>query len=454
MKIKKRAEKSLKKNVRWQALKIIYEVEYKNQYSNILINRFLNNSSLDDRDERLLVQLVYGVIQHRYTLNYYLKSITKGKKIESWVKSLLRLSVYQLIYLDRIPEHAIVNEAVNIAKENGHQRLGKFVNALLRQFLRQEKLDVNKIEDVAERFKIKYSIQKWIVDMLLTQVGEKQTEDILQSIQKEPFVAARINAETNQREEILSELKTEGFDVEKSELSPYGIRCLKGNLIHSSAFKEGRITIQDESSMLVAPIGNLSGDEHVLDACSAPGGKATHIARLLKNGHLDALDISAKKLFKVEEHAKRLHLDDKITTKVTDASKFIPENNELYDMIYLDAPCSGLGLLRRKPEIKYEKSYQDVISLVEVQLKLLNHLQALLKSGGTLIYSTCTLSYEENEQVINDFIKKHTGFVLDPIKETEGIPKDIINDKGQIRIYPNQYHTDGFFIARLIKQNT
>lgn len=451
MKIKKQAEKKLANNVRWQALLLLDQVDNHGEYSNVLIDRFLKRSTLGERDNQLLVQLVYGTIQRRFTLDFYLQSSLRGKKIDSWIRSLLRMSVYQWLYLERIPDHAVLNEAVNIAKLNGHQALGAFVNAVLRKIMREELASFSRIENVEERLSTQYSVQSWIVRTLLHQYEVKEVESILTSLLDKPIVSARITGSVHEREKMLADLRTEGFEVEASELSPYGIRCLKGNLIHSNAFKSGMLTIQDESSMLVAPIGRLNGNEQVLDACSAPGGKATHIAQLLTEGHLTALDISSAKLAKVAAHIERLGLSDKVTLKVADASQFDPHTTQLYDIIYLDAPCSGLGLMRRKPEIKYEKQPEDVRALATIQLNLLRHMATLLKSGGTLVYSTCTLTLEENEHVLATFLEKQKEFVVNEITAAEGVPVECITADGYVRVLPHNYHTDGFFIARLTK---
>lgn len=453
MKTRQKSEQKFADNLRWHALKLLDQIEHRHQYSNIIVDRFLKDSQLSNQDNRLLVKIVYGVIQRRYTLNYYLKPYIKHRKVDKWVESLLRLSVYQLVYLDRIPSHAVVNEAVSIAKTNGHQGLGNFVNGVLRSFIRSERPSFVDITDVSERLSIQYSIEKWIVDKLLEMKNFEETEAILASLIEEPFVSARINLPVDKRSQLMDDLKAEGFDVEESPLSPFGIRCLKGNLIYSQAFADGLLTIQDESSMLVAPVGNLKGNEQVLDACSAPGGKATHIASFLNEGHLTALDISESKLKKVSEHLHRMDLKEKVTLHVSDATKFNPKNDRLYDIIYLDAPCSGLGLMRRKPEIKYQKTQDDVLGLAQIQSELLEHMASLLKVGGTLVYSTCTVTVEENEQTLIEFIQRHPNFSIDKFNEEDNVPSDIVTNEGQIRIWPNQYHTDGFFISRLIKNN-
>ena len=452
MKIKKNAQQKLKNNIRWHALQLLVQIEHEGQYSNVIIDRFLQSTLLDERDKALLVQIVYGTTQRRLTLDFFLAPFIQGKKIDQWIQTLLRLTVYQLVYLERVPIHAALNEAVNIAKLNGHQAVGNFVNALLRRFLREERPSFDQCETVEERLSITYSMPMWIVKLLLEQLPFEEVEALLASLLEKPVVSARINDIPERRVQMMHQLQEEGFEVEASTMSPYGIRCLKGNLVHSDFFAEGKITIQDESSMLVAPVGRLSGEESVLDACAAPGGKATHIASLLQNGHLTALDISHAKLEKVAQHLQRLNLADKVTLKVADASKFSPQNDALYDMIYLDAPCSGLGLMRRKPEIKYEKRLNDVKALLHIQFELIEHVAGLLRSGGTLIYSTCTLTQEENEHLVETFLRQHPEFMLDPIQTSDGVPANCITKQGYVRVWPHTFQTDGFFICRLLKR--
>lgn len=455
MKIKQRSKKQLNKNLRWHSLVLLDKIENHNEFSNVVIDEFLQNTPLDERDNRLVVQIVYGVIQNKLTIDYYLAPFVSGKKLDDWVSTLLRLSVYQLVFLDRIPSHAVVNEAVQVAKVNGHGGVGNFVNAILRRFIRTDRLDIDAIEDFTERLSVKYSISPWIVDYFLKHQTHEEVENLLESLQEVPFISARVNTSKKSRKEVMESLYSEGYDTVESDISPVGIRSMNGNLIHSTAFKEGWLTIQDESSMLVAPLGHINGDEEILDACSAPGGKATHIATLLETGHLTGLDLSEPKIKRVNEHMDRLGLSQRVTLNVEDASKHQPTDGQLYDKIYLDAPCSGLGLMRRKPEIKYDKSYKDIQELAQIQTELINHVSTLLKPGGEIIYSTCTMSYEENEEIVQSFLNAHDNFVQSPISaEKDNIKADLITDEGNIRVWPQQYHTDGFFISRLVKKDT
>ncbi|MGX7092668.1 16S rRNA (cytosine(967)-C(5))-methyltransferase RsmB [Hutsoniella sourekii] len=451
MKIKSRAKNYFNENARFQALNILYQIEYQEGYSNVLINESLKNSQLNSADQRLMTQLVYGCLQRKLTLNYYFELLTKGKKTDRWVQTLIEMSLYQLIFLDRVPDHAVINEAVEIGKINGHQGLAKFINAILRKFQRDWlPVDLGKID----KEEIRYSIPQWIIDELESVYPGSDIDKLLKSFNEKAYVSARINPEKKMSQSaVIQALKEEGYQVEPGVLSNEAVRSLKGNLADSQVFKKGLITIQDESSMLVAPLGRLAGDEHVLDPCAAPGGKATHIAGLLDRGQVTAIDVSAEKINKLDENRKRLGLEDRLHLKLADARKFKPDSSSLYDRIYLDAPCSGLGLLRRKPEIRYSQTPQSVAALQVIQEQIIENVEQYLKVGGILIYSTCTLTRGENEEAIERFLKKYSNYSVLAITPDEVRNPELITSDGFIRVWPNQFQTDGFFIARIIKNS-
>ena len=455
IKVKSLAAKRLKHNVRFQALQLLVEIDWHDQYSNVLLNRALSQTELKPVDQGLLVNLVYGSIQHRLTLDFYLEPFIKGKKLESWIRTLLRMTVYQMLYLERIPDHAAINEAVNIAKLNGHAGLAGLVNGVLRNFRRQELRSLDTVTDPVEALSIQYSIAPWIVSLLQEQYDQASLTELLASLNQRPRLTARIQAHPNERDQILAQLRAADYQVEAGNLSPYAIESLDGRILESPAFQAGRLTIQDESSMLVAPIGRPVAGQRLLDACSAPGGKATHMAYLLGAGHLDALDISQAKLDLVAGHMERLGLSQQeglnISLHATNALDFMPPSGTLYDIIYLDAPCSGLGLMRRKPEIKYTKQASDIEALSKLQSQLLDHVASLLKPGGTLVYSTCTLAQAENRDQVKAFLARRPDFQLSPIGAEEVQGASVLAADGMIEVLPQDYLTDGFFIARMTK---
>lgn len=455
MKVKSLAAKRLKHNVRFQALQLLVEIDWHDQYSNVLLNRALSQTELKPVDQGLLVNLVYGSIQHRLTLDFYLEPFIKGKKLEAWIRSLLRMTVYQMLYLERIPDHAAINEAVNIAKLNGHAGLAGLVNGVLRNFRRQELRSLDTVTDPVEALSIQYSIAPWIVSLLQEQYDQASLTELLASLNQRPRLTARIQAHPNERDQILAQLRAADYQVEAGNLSPYAIESLDGRILESPAFQAGRLTIQDESSMLVAPIGRPVVGQRLLDACSAPGGKATHMAYLLEAGDLDALDISQAKLDLVAGHMERLGLSQQeglnISLHATNALDFMPPSGTLYDIIYLDAPCSGLGLMRRKPEIKYTKQASDIEALSKLQSQLLDHVASLLKPGGTVVYSTCTLAQAENQAQVKAFLARQADFQLSSIGPEEVQGASVLTADGMIEVLPQDYLTDGFFIARMTK---
>lgn len=454
-KVKNQARNKLAQNVRWQALLLLDQIFNEGQYSNVVIDEFLQKNLLNKKDQDLLVKLVYGVIQNRTYLDYQLAEFIQDKKIDDWVHILLQLSTYQLIFLDRVPSHAVVDQAVQIAKLNSHQGLANLVNAILRNFDRRGIKALDDKSPINEQLATKYSMPLWLVAYFQEKFPQLDQEALLANFNQEAKLSVRVNQASADPISVKESLESEGYQVESSQLSPLGLLVKGSNPIHSAAYLDGQFIVQDESSMTVAPLAQLQGREQVLDACAAPGGKATHIAQILKEknqaGHLTALDLSAYKLNRLAEHAQRMGLDSYIDLKVEDFLAFGDLSQAGFDVIYLDAPCSGLGLMRRKPEIKYEKTYEDILALSQIQSEMLEHAADLLKSGGRLIYSTCTLSLEENEANIREFIQKHPEFSIDPVKANEVMDPSVITPEGMVRLWPHIHQCDGFFICRMIK---
>lgn len=441
--------------VRLAAMEIVEEIDKGGAYSTILFNRRVKELGLDDLDRGLMTELVYGTLQRKLTLDYYMQPYVKGK-LQSWVRNLLRTAFYQLIYLDRIPDHAVLFETVEIAKKRGHKGLGNLVNGILRAFLRNPRPKLEEIEPVNQGLSIQYSMPVWLVDRFLEDYGLDKTEAILSSLLNPPFMAARIQDLSESREQVIADLEAEGFKAWPSEVYDRGIRIASRSVVTSKLFEQGRITIQDESSMLVAALGAIEPQDLVLDACAAPGGKTTHMASFIseeKNGKIIALDIHKHKVKLIEENAERLHVNQNIQAQVLDARKayeiFEPQS---FDKIFVDAPCSGLGLMRRKPDIKYSKKAEDITKLHDIQVEILNSLADLVKKGGRLIYSTCTLTSEENSRTVSRFLQAHPDFTIEPIIEWPHLEKCIQAD-GSIQLLPQDFGTDGFYICRLKRRD-
>jgi 16S rRNA (cytosine967-C5)-methyltransferase len=418
-------------NPRRVALKVLNRVTTEDAYANIALDAaFGEEVWLSELDRGLVTAIVYGTIGHQALLDWYLAPfVTKAKP---WVRNLLRLTIFQIMKMDRIPASAAVDEAVKLAKREGGNSVGNFVNAVLRNFMRSERK-----EELPNDWEALYSMPKQILDLLVAQFGGKRTGEILASLEVPAKASVRV---LRNREQVLSELA--GFVP--SEIAPSALVASSGNVMRTVSFACGDITVQDETSQLVVPIlmANCTGEEEVLDCCAAPGGKTTHIAEFLTSGHVTACDLYDHKLRLITQNAERLHLADKIITQKADATR--DKFSQQFDRILVDAPCSGLGLMRRKPDIKYRKDASDFENLQNLQLQILNNVAPQLKSGGTLVYSTCTLADEENFQVVEKFLGSHSEF------EQVLIEVDYVQ-KCCVFITPEVYMTDGFFIAKLRK---
>ncbi|MBR2763386.1 MAG: 16S rRNA (cytosine(967)-C(5))-methyltransferase RsmB [Lactococcus sp.] len=434
-------------NPRRVALSVINDVLNNDAYANIALNEKIKSEHLTELDKKLVTQLVYGTISKKITLDWYTKPYVK--KTKKWVKNLLAMTVYQIIYMDRIPTSAAVDEAVKIAKKQGDQRLSGFVNGVLRNFTRAELRSFDEISDSTEKLGIQYSMAAELTQKFVTQFGFEKTRQIFKSLEEPSRASLRVNTTLTDVETEFNKLSQE-FDVEKSELSSTGIVAKSGHFADLLDFNDGLITIQDESSQLVAVALDAQPNDKILDACAAPGGKTVHIAEYLsEQGHIEALDLYDHKLRLIQQNAVRLHQAEKISlTKLDARQSFEKFGAERFDKILVDAPCSGLGLIRRKPDIKYRKETTDFVNLQKVQLEILENTCKTLVSSGTIVYSTCTIFDEENFQVIEKFLAKHPEFEQVPLTHEKA---DIIKN-GCIMLTPDAYHTDGFFIAKLCKK--
>lgn len=447
--------KGKKKNVRETAMDLLETIEKNQSYSNLLLNTYINKNQISSKDIGLLTELTYGTLQRKMTLDFFLNPFLKGnKKIESWVIQLLRLTLYQMVYLDKIPDRAAIFEAVEIAKSRGHKGISGMVNGILRNVQRQGLPSLDDIKDPIERLSIGTSHPYWLVNRWADQLGFEKTKQMCELNLTAPLQTARVNLTKTTTEECIKLLEAEGFQIEESPVIPEAIKCYRGNLAHSIVFKDGLITIQDESSMLAAYALGVTENEKILDACAAPGGKSTHIAEKLYNtGQVVSLDLHEHKVKLIQKNANRLQLSN-ITATALDSRK-VQEHfeKESFDRILLDAPCSGLGVMRRKPDMKYTKKAEDISQLAAVQTNLLKAVLPLLKKGGNLVYSTCTVDMEENQHVIESFLNENKEFEGDSSLK-ERMPEAIrpLVDGFQLQILPQDIGSDGFYIACLRKK--
>ncbi|RVU71649.1 MULTISPECIES: 16S rRNA (cytosine(967)-C(5))-methyltransferase RsmB [Lactobacillus] len=433
-----------KKSARAIALATLIRVLQDGSYSNISLNNSLQGAHLSQADKNLATKLVYGTIQYRIFLDYQLHDLIKTKLSEKYLKPLLLMSAYQIFFLDKIPTRAVLDEANKLAKEFGKQHSGGFrvANGILRALTRRGKI----LPPEKDRFKylsVKESIPIWLVKYFVTNWGFKRTASILQSINEPAKNSVRLSSLTNQRQTLVALTKL-GYEPQASQLAANNYVLAHGGIVETTLFKNGQLTVQDEAASLVVDAFDFNGDEEVLDACSAPGGKTVQIAEHLTTGQVTALDIHEKKLRLVRQNATRMHVADQVKTKAIDARKADEYfSGQQFARILVDAPCSGLGLLRRKPEIRYTKKKQDLLNLQKIQLSILDHVSHLLEENGELVYSTCTISLEEDEDVVKQFLASHPNFELVPFELSK-----IGTKTGMLKILPDSYGSDGFFIAK------
>ncbi len=449
------------RSAREAALDTLVRVEEGQAYSYLALNQTLEKLKLERPDAALATELVYGTLQRANTIDYFLAPfVSRGlDRLDGWIRCLLRLSFYQLYYLDRIPDHAVVNEAVTIAKRRGHQGISGMVNGVLRSVIRRkEELKLPADLDPARRIALRHSHPQWLVERLIAQFGEQAAERMCASNNQPPHASIRVNRMKYSPDEYMEKLARDGLTARRSPLAEPGLIVEGwGNMAHYPGYANGDYSIQDESSMLVAAVLAAEPGMRVLDCCAAPGGKTTHIAETMNDrGDIRAADIHAHKRNLVDAQAKRLGLGS-IRTLTADArclhERFDPAS---FDRILLDAPCSGFGIVRRKPDLKWARKEEDVAGIAELQCEILQAVAPLLKPGGVLVYSTCTILDEENRHMISRFLERCPHFVLEPPNEEEkrawpnganaGLPA------GMIQILPHQFHSDGFFIARMRKQ--
>ncbi|MGW7987263.1 16S rRNA (cytosine(967)-C(5))-methyltransferase RsmB [Staphylococcus shinii] len=432
-------------NVRLLAFETIQDIINDKAYSNIIINEVLSNNELNRADKSLFTELVYGTLKRKYTLDYFLKPFVQTK-LKGWVRQLLWMSIYQYAYLDKIPEHAIIHEAVEIAKYKGGPHNGNVVNGILRNMMRSELPDFTEITDDKKTIAIEYSLPKWLVDHWVTHFGLEKTEEIAQSFLDKVSTTVRVNLTRITVDEAIRRLTDDDYIVELDKEIDTCLHISGKPIIESRLFKDGLVSIQDKSSMFVGEIMSLTEGDKVLDACSAPGGKACHIAEILNGtGHVDATDIHEHKIDLIDFNIKKLRLSN-ISAFEHDATE---KYDKVYDKILVDAPCSGLGVLRHKPEIKYEQSQHSIQSLVEIQLEILNNVKDSVKPGGTIIYSTCTIEQMENENVIYTFLKANKDFEFDAFEHP------ITGEKVKtMQVLPQDFNSDGFFITRIKRKET
>jgi 16S rRNA (cytosine967-C5)-methyltransferase len=441
------------------ALEVLTKVVDQGAYANLALQQILSSEQLAQADKALVTELVYGSLKQRLTVDWHLQSFLSKPlgSLPVLLQNVLRLGAYQILYLDRVPPRAAINDAVNQVKNLGFAGLSGVVNAVLRNLDRnKDKLTLpDQSKEPAKHLSVVYSHPLWMVERWLKRWKFDDTRALCESNNLPAPTWLRVNTLRISREELMEQLAQAGAEVSLGDKAPESIEIKNFIGVEKLApFQEGLCTMQDESSMLVAHVLAPKPGESIIDACAAPGGKTTHIAQLMEDkGEIRAFEIHPHKLPLVEGIAHRLGIHS-ITAIEGDATHLSELVSGPVDRVLVDAPCSGLGVLRRKSDARWNKKPEDIPQLQQLQLQILREAAKLVKPGGTLVYSTCTTEPEENFDVIKLFRQEFPEFT--PVDLNQVLPFELertadqhMATKGFIQFLPHIHNTDGFFIARL-----
>ena len=458
--------------VREIALKTLYKIDKEQAYSNIALDETIkeNRNKIDERDIGFISEIVYGVTTWRLTIDEIIKKYSKIrlKKISPWILNILRMGIYQIVFLDKVPKSASVNESVNLAKRYGHKSSSNFVNAILRKVDKNDYKDFFDIKDDIERVSKTTSMPVWIIEELLKDNNIKKVEEICRCSNIRPKVTIRVNDLKTSKEELAQILEDRKIEFKEGFLKDFLVLKNIKNIENLDLFKDGFFTIQDEEAGLIALIMDPKPNEKILDACSSPGGKTTYMAELMKNkGEILACDLHGHRVNLVEKNAKRLGIDI-IKTKCEDATVLNPKYIESFDKILLDVPCLGLGVLKRKPDIKWRRKKEDIVEICKIQEKILETCSKYVKPNGQIVYSTCSIIKDENDKIIENFLEKNKNFDYIEIDIKNYINKDkcsffadninienennkIVEKCQKIQLFQDE-ENDGFFICKIQKK--
>lgn len=423
-----------------------------------VLDNFIKEMDIKEPDKSFLSELVYGTIRWYGKLDWIISQFVPSKKLKKFqpeIVEILRLGLYQLFFLRNVPDYAAVNESVILAKKYGNIGASGLVNAVLRRIIRnKDKIEHLKLEkDPVKYIAVNYSHPEWMIERWIKRYGVEETIKLCMANNLRPPIYARVNLLKTDRKKLLNYLNNEGIKARESPNLSESIEIidLVVPIYELSSYKQGLFQVQDEGAMLISHILDPKPDEIIIDACAAPGGKTTHIAELMQNkGKIFAFDIDIKRLNLLKENCTRLGITivEAIESDSSNLSKY-----ELADRIIVDVPCTGLGVLRRRIESRWRRTIDNVNSLPEFQYKILEGSAKCLKPGGVLVYCTCTIEPEENEQIVDRFIKAHPNFKIQSVKPylpKQLQDKNIVTPEGFMQTFPHLHNMDGFFAVRMI----
>lgn len=445
-------EPNLYQGVRGHAIKILNRVDRTDAYLDKLLEIELKNSNLSGADKALLFEIVHGVMRWMARIDWILNGFYKGQfsKAVPNIKNALRVALYQILFLDKIPDYAAVNEAVEFVKKLQGQKYADLTNAVLRNIIRNKDAIryPNPEEDIVAYFSAYYSHPSWMVKRWVARFGKENTEKLLIANNNKPSHTLRVNNLVTNKEEFKKLLDTVNLRYTESKYLPQFIKLnILTNITDWEYFTKGYFTIQDESTGLPVTLLNIQPGHRVLDLCAAPGGKTAFIADLMNNtGEVVALDRFESRLKILEKNLDRLKVQN-VKAVALDAMEF--EDAEGFDRVLVDAPCSGLGTLTKKPDLKWKKDLGDIRKIVNIQYDLLRKGASLVKPGGLLVYSTCTIEPEENGNLVREFLSENPGFEL--VRPTSAIAEELISEDGFVHTYPHLHGIDGSFAASILR---
>lgn len=428
-------------NTRELVLEMLIEIIEKNQYSHLVLRDVLDKYQYLSKQERaFMTRLTEGTLEHLIELDYIIDSFSKTKvrKMKPMIRSILRMSVYQIKYMDSVPDSAVCNEAVKLAKRHGFGQLSGFVNGVLRNISRNiSDVRYPDQKDMVRFLEVKYSMPQWIVKQWINDYGMEKTEQILKGFDRENPLSIRTNTLKCTPEELRDKLKAEGVTVEPVKDLDYAFYISGFDYLNGlQSFEDGLFYVQDVSSMMAAELAAPEENDYVIDVCAAPGGKSTHLAEKLKGtGMVEARDLTDYKVDLIRDNIDRHELHN-MKAVLMDATSYDEASVNKADVLICDLPCSGLGVLGRKTDIRYKISPEQEKELMELQRQILDTVHQYVKPGGTLVYSTCTIDKMENEDNVRWFADKYKDFVL----------------KEERQLLPGQFGGDGFFLAKFIRE--
>lgn len=437
------------------ALNVLCQVLDEGAYSNLALKEHMDQNRLSGDERRFCVRMVHETLEHLIQIDYILSHYIHGKRIKKDVKNLLRMGACQLLLMQNVPDAAAVNESVKLLGPMGKNGLKGFVNGVLRNVARTGRHVPYPPDGSDEALSIVHSVPVWLIQYWREGYGEERMRSMIQAVNTNHWTAVRPNGLKWTQPDFEAYLDKRGWKYQRGQIAKqaYLVRGV-GNAVKDEGYQDGQYSLQGESAMLVCECMAPQPGEYILDACAAPGGKSAYLAEMMRDmGRVLAWDMHEHRVALIRNTMARLEIQS-VQAQRQDATQFLPQWKEKMDRVLVDAPCSGLGVLSSKPEMKYTRKREDIAALAELQKQLLKTCCQYVRPGGVLVYSTCTISPEENEAVIADFLKQHSEFV--PSSWTGYLPAGIEKNRvkhGAIQLFPDLDGCDGFYMARLVRRD-